>query len=674
MSSKQKKKKSKVAENRKSTALEVTQQDQDKNMRKKNGKTKKTRPKSMPAASIAWGEEQETAKDDSAEAVKRKSKAEQSIVDATKQATPSDGQKKSTSKRSKDISATKEAGADDGVQEATTLTEGDHPEAKKTKEKKTKKKNEAAAVKGSEMKAGKESLVNEKKSTKTKQKTLESKLPGDDSTTISGSPPPPEEVQLPKQQVTVGVIKENKKKTRPFLDDSRSSRSKVYQSEQDHQEGEDNVDAEEKELLHDMETLQLMTEGAERAKGKKVKKRRQGIVHETLDASELAVAADSEVATVIKEEKQSKASKKTKSRKQIEEKVEPEIQPQLEPATVPELDKKQGKKTKKTKTKEKNEPEPIAAAQSPSLSEPIAEPEKKRKSKTAKNTKAKGKREAEIETEVQPPPQPEVMGKADKKQSKVVKKTKSKGKSEPTPEPEAELTESSVKKEVSKKKKSKEKVVEKKEVVEEAATPKEVTVGDSQGDEKAKKKKKKLSKSSHGTPVDSPALRQQPDSANSSNRSSRAQLATKTSKSKIASEASDDLVWIGADKLSHKKSNARPMSKDDTAVDEEDLEAMNLSSSSRSTSHHELSKEERKTFREELRKASSQHSVDTSDAEGSVRVEIDPNVKVTKSGVVKGGKGSRRPSLQYGFGGSGIEQTDSASPNEGTQVHVVCIY
>ena len=70
---------------------------------------------------------------------------------------------------------------------------------------------------------------------------------------------------------------------------------------------------------------------------------------------------------------------------------------------------------------------------------------------------------------------------------------------------------------------------------------------------------------------------------------------------------------------------------------------------------------------------SSQRSMDaTDDVEGSVKVEIDPNVKVTKSGVVKaGGKGSRRPSLQMQVFDGGIEQTDSASPNEGEYIYTV---
>ena len=176
---------------------------------------------------------------------------------------------------------------------------------------------------------------------------------------------------------------------------------------------------------------------------------------------------------------------------------------------------------------------------------------------------------------------------------------------------------------------------------------------DNQEDVKPKRTKKKTSVASS----DSPSLHQNSPAS----RGSKSKLVTKA---KIASEESDDLIWIGADKLSRKKKSS-VVSKDDTAVGEEP-EDINLSPGSRSTSYHELSKEDRKTFQEELRKASSQHSVDSSGAEGNIKVEIDPNVKVTKSGVVKGGKGSRRPSLQD-FGG-GYEQTDSASQSEGMLV------
>ena len=618
----------------------------------------------MPAASLALADEQEIATDDHAiafsetsELVKRKSKARQPTSSpATPASPPSEDKEKSKSKRPKEGSATIGAiTGDAGTQEAIASIET-QPDTKKTKAKKLKEKN-GATLEGQKVKASTESPVGKKKSTKAKQKAVVSEETFD-SPISAASPPPPEEIRLPKQQVTVGVIKKKKQKTRPFLDVDGVPKSNVYQSDgSDQKQGQDDIDEDERELLHDMDTLQLMADGEEKASDKKAKKKRQSKIQ---DEAEVVT----EVATEMKEGKQSKVSKgKTKKQE-----AEAEVQPQV----AAELDKKQPKKTKKTKGKGKSEPEIAAVAQSPPQPEAaVSEPDKKKSKKTKKS---KGKGEPAAEPEEQPLLQ--VAEEMEKKPTKKTKKTKSKGKSEPvleqavhTPsQEEFEDGPKSGKKKSTKKTKGKGKVVEETDAATSKTPTKEAAalLEDDVGEGKSKKKKKKISKVSVGSP-DSPLIHQQSDGGTPSNRSSRSQLLTKTSKSKVASEESDDLVWIGADKLPKKKSKSKIVSKDDTAVDE-DLEAMNLSSSSRSTSYHELSKEERKTFRDELRKASSQHSVDTPEGEGSVKVEIDPNVKVTKSGVVKGGKGSRRPSLQVDFVGSGIQQTDSASPNEGMPV------
>ena len=678
-------------------AISVEQEKEDTGKSSRNGKSKKQRPKSMPEATLAQADEQELLKD-------------KHVVVPDKVIKSKDSQKPKTKKQPKVNSA---PFSDTGPQEVVALTET-QPEAKKSKGKKPKEKRVGAESKTEATEsppAKKENSKIKKKKTPASEGTFESPI-------LSTSPPPEEEIRVPKQ-VTVGVIKMKNTKSRPTLEVEGHARSKAYQSDPDGQaQREDDTDDEERKLLQEMATLQLMADGAAaEAVDETPKKKKQGKVRGPLDKADHEAPAETKVSPkaakkskqtkgrekptvesepVVAESKESKVMKKTKSKGKAEQQLEvvAQLPPQLETAT--ELDKKQAKKVKKSKNKGKSEPEAEATVQVSPQPEVPTEPEKKERKKV-KKTKSIGKSESEAEATVQvSPPQPEVPTEPEKKQPKKVKKTKNKEKVEPMPEPEAqppqvEEATKADKKESKKAKKTKSKsepvpepvaqpppqdkpkgVPEEKKKASKRVTGKgkaedtdtglqtPATTAAVEGnleDVKPKKTKKKTSKSSVAA-SDSPSLPQQ----SPANRGSKSKLATKTSTPKIASETSDDLVFIAADKLSKSKTPT-VTSKDDTAVGEEP-EAMNLSSSSRSTSYHELSKEDRKTFQEELRKASSQHSVDNSDGErGSIKVEIDPNVKVTKSGVVKGGKGSRRPSLQVDFSG-GYEQTDSTSPNE----------
>ena len=677
------KKKKKKSENRKSAALDVAVSEQE---GKKNGKTKKQRPKSIPEPTLDLANEQEVS-----------TNADTSIP-------PPEDSKKSKARQQKGATA-RTNGQD--IQEATTTLTETQPEIKKGKAKKGSGKKGA----GVNDKASTESPVDTTKNGKAKKKSAPSEQTFDSPLT-SGSPPPEEEIQVPKQ-VTVGVIKKKKQKTRPFLEVSKNPRSEVYRSDPAQEDDIEDPDAEEQELLHEMDTLQLMVgEETAKSKDKKAKKKKQGEGWRTQDTTESPaevtkaakkskqakgkgksvaepepMVPQTEVATKeSKEEKGSRVAKKTRAKGKIEPQIEPKIQPsppQPEIAAESEKPKKAKKSKSGGKSEQDHEPEgqQTEAASKKQLkkkakskdkddvlqvSPPEAAPEPdKREAKKTKKTKSKGKSEPPEPEEAQPPLQ-EVAATAtepDKKQPAKVKKAKSKGKAAPEPEPEA-LSQSPppTEPESGKKRSSKKsKEAKGKGKTDTTNAPKAAAAENSQEEsETPKKKKKKISKA---TP-ESPSIQ---NSGSSSARTSRSQLATKTSKSKIASEASDDLEWVGPEKLSKKMSESEFKSKDDSAVDEVLMEMDRSISSSRSTSYHELSKDDRKTFQEELRKASSQHSVDAADdVEGSVKVEIDPNVKVTKSGVVKaGGKGSRRPSLQMQVFEGGIEQTDSASPNEG---------
>lgn len=81
-----------------------------------------------------------------------------------------------------------------------------------------------------------------------------------------------------------------------------------------------------------------------------------------------------------------------------------------------------------------------------------------------------------------------------------------------------------------------------------------------------------------------------------------------------------------------------------------------------STSYSDLKAETQKTFREELREASrSQHDMEEA-VDASITIDIDPNIKVKKSGLIKEGKGkgkALRPSI---FDQSSSPELEVATP------------
>ena len=669
------KRKKKKSKNRKSAAVDVAQ---EKELGKKNDNTKKPRPKSMPVATLAQSDEQEISDGGEPQSISTKP--------------PADYSKNFKSKGNKQDSFEI---TDQDVQKATGPAES-QLETKQAKIKKPKKKKGPT---NNDTISAESPIDKKKKSIKSKQKSALS-----EQTFSSPSSPPEEEIRVPKQ-VTVGVVKKKKEKTRPLLEVSGSPRSKVYQTDPAQEDDEDNdADAEERELLHDMDTLQRMASEAAASRDKKTKGEKHGKLQDTQveetktakkskeSKSKGKFTTEPEFASIpvegLKEsnchEKQSKVAKKKNVKKgstDWESEPTQKIQPILQPASVTNSAKKQSNNAKKVKGGGRSELEPRL--------QEMSEVEEKAPKKMRKS-KGKGNVEGVPQEHLSPPP--EATTQLDKKQAKKIKKSKSTEKCELELEPEETLppqeeaqTEPSKKRSLRVKskgkgepepeapspslpsedpkggKKNKSKQAKGKENSYTTDTPKAAVLASSLEEfETPKKRKRKVSKASLGTPE---SLSTHNDGS-SSTRSSRSRLSTKSSQSKIASEESDDLVWVGAEKSSIKSKSFEFKTKDDSMADEEWTE-MNLSSSSRSTSYHELSKEDRKFFQEELRKASSQHSMDLPEAaEGNVKVEIDPNVKVTKSGVVKGGKGSRRPSLQV-FGDGGIEQADFSSPSEG---------
>ena len=87
-----------------------------------------------------------------------------------------------------------------------------------------------------------------------------------------------------------------------------------------------------------------------------------------------------------------------------------------------------------------------------------------------------------------------------------------------------------------------------------------------------------------------------------------------------------------------------------------------ITSEKRSTSYHDLDKEDRKMFREELREASKSEYDMQESAKGGQKVEIDPNVRVKKSGVVIGKrKTNERPSIFDDEGAEGEDMGEEES-------------
>ncbi len=112
-------------------------------------------------------------------------------------------------------------------------------------------------------------------------------------------------------------------------------------------------------------------------------------------------------------------------------------------------------------------------------------------------------------------------------------------------------------------------------------------------------------------------------------------------KTKKAVEESDDLEWV--DYAQPVTTNPYDRRKSVDIVNE-DMGLFQINSQKRSTSYHDLDKEERKMFREELRQASKSEYNMKEKANGGPKVDIDPDVQVKKSGKVVA-KRKKRPTI-----------------------------
>lgn len=155
-----------------------------------------------------------------------------------------------------------------------------------------------------------------------------------------------------------------------------------------------------------------------------------------------------------------------------------------------------------------------------------------------------------------------------------------------------------------------------------------------------KAKKKKVSAASSGTPDN---LQSSQDQGNSTKDQSSFSSFGFNLNSTSASEEHNDLKGVDSGGLE----NTLPASKESANADNTEL-LQPISNEKRSTSYHDLDKEDRKMFREELKQASkSEYDMKNvaQITDGPV-VDIDPNVRVKKSGVVIGKrKTNERPSI-----------------------------
>ena len=156
------------------------------------------------------------------------------------------------------------------------------------------------------------------------------------------------------------------------------------------------------------------------------------------------------------------------------------------------------------------------------------------------------------------------------------------------------------------------------------------------------------------------------------------QLSPSSSESKLKSnttfEEHHDLEWVNSGELDHEspQRNLDRRKSVDVAnlpegVDGDLLQP--ITSEKRSTSYHDLDKEDRKMFREELRQASkSEYDIAQGQGTGGPKVDIDPNVRVKKSGVVIGKrKTNERPSIFETDGGEAEkerEESEVADPKK----------
>lgn len=155
------------------------------------------------------------------------------------------------------------------------------------------------------------------------------------------------------------------------------------------------------------------------------------------------------------------------------------------------------------------------------------------------------------------------------------------------------------------------------------------------------------------------------------------QLSPSRSGSKLKSnktfEEHDDLEWVhsgGLESPEHdtsitKQGNLDRRKSVDVAhlPEGDDDECLRpITSEKRSTSHHDLDKEDRKMFREELRQASkSEYDIAQGQGTAGPKVDIDPNVRVKKSGVVIGKrKTNERPSIFETDGGEAEKEGEGS--------------
>ena len=137
-------------------------------------------------------------------------------------------------------------------------------------------------------------------------------------------------------------------------------------------------------------------------------------------------------------------------------------------------------------------------------------------------------------------------------------------------------------------------------------------------------------------------------------------------------EEHQDLEWVDSGELESPQRNLGRRKSVDVANLPEGVDgelSQPITSEKRSTSYHDLDKEDRKMFREELRQASkSEYDIAQSQGTGGPKVDIDPNVRVKKSGVVIGKrKTNERPSIFETDGGEAEkerEESEVADPKK----------
>lgn len=131
-------------------------------------------------------------------------------------------------------------------------------------------------------------------------------------------------------------------------------------------------------------------------------------------------------------------------------------------------------------------------------------------------------------------------------------------------------------------------------------------------------------------------------------------------KSRAAVEESDDLEWVDYGNVAPTNKYNRRKSVD---IAQQDAGFLEISSQKRSTSYHALDKEERRMFKEELKQASKSEYDIKGKADAGPKVDIDPDVKVKKSGKVVA-KRTKRPTILE-TDGAEVETEDTLTKKNG---------